>query len=59
MYPSDVAPPGYQSAISFRPPKTRANNAIVYLSRRPPCSLFSTIPSVPVDFILDVNGYFQ
>jgi hypothetical protein len=58
VFPSDVAQPG-TSAVSFRPGKTRANNAIVYLSAT--TTTFSVFNNciAGVDFILDVNGYFQ
>ena len=58
MFPSDVAQPG-TSAISFRAGKTRANNAVVYLSAT--TTTFSVFNNciAGVDFILDVNGYFQ
>jgi hypothetical protein len=58
LYPADVPLPG-TSAIAFRPGKTRANNAMVYLSASG--TMFTVLNSctAPVDFILDVNGYFQ
>jgi hypothetical protein len=58
VFPSDVARPG-TSAISFRPSKTRANNAIVYLTAT--TDMFSVYNNCvgTVDLIVDVNGYFQ
>lgn len=58
LYPSDVSRPN-TSAISFRAFGTRANNALVYLSATTTTfSVFNNSTS-PLDFILDVNGYFQ
>jgi hypothetical protein len=58
VYPADVTLPG-TSAISFRPGITRANNALVYLSGTG--SMFTVYNNcvAPVDFIVDVNGYFE
>lgn len=58
VFPSDVSRPN-ASAVSFRAGRTRANNAIVYLSET--TTTFSVYNScvASVDFILDVNGYFQ
>ena len=58
VFPSDVAQPG-TSSISFRPGKTRANNALIYLSATTTTfSVFNNCIGF-VDFILDVNGYFE
>ena len=58
LYPADVARPN-ASSITFRPGKTRANNALVYLSATTATfSVFNNC-ALGVDFILDVNGYFQ
>jgi hypothetical protein len=57
VYPSDVGRPG-TSSISFHPPVTRANNAMVYLSTVGNFSVFNNSAGI-VHFILDVNGYFQ
>lgn len=57
VYPSDVGRPA-TSAVSFRPPKTRANNGIVYLSTTAMFTVFNNSVG-SLDFILDVNGYFQ
>ena len=58
VFPSDVSRPN-SSAISFGAFKTRANNAIVYLTAT--TSTFSVFNNciAPVDFVLDVNGYFS
>ncbi|HQQ77855.1 MAG TPA: VCBS repeat-containing protein [Thermoanaerobaculia bacterium] len=58
VFPSDVAQPG-TSSVSFRAGRTRANNALVYLSAT--TTTFSVFNNciAGVDFILDVNGYFQ
>jgi hypothetical protein len=57
-YPADVSRPN-ASSVSFRPGKTRANNALIYLSAT--TATFSVFNNCigSVDFILDVNGYFQ
>lgn len=57
LYPSDVATPG-TSSLALRPGKTRANNAIVYLSTTTKFSVFNSSTGA-LDFVLDVNGYFQ
>ena len=58
VFPSDVGTPN-TSAISFRPGVTRANNSMVYLSAT--TTTFSVFNNCPqqVDFVLDVNGYYQ
>jgi len=58
VFPSDAPQPG-TSAISFRAGRTRANNALVYLSAT--TTTFSVYNNCArqVDFLLDVNGYFQ
>ncbi|HSB63044.1 MAG TPA: VCBS repeat-containing protein [Thermoanaerobaculia bacterium] len=58
LFPSDVSRPN-TSAISFRAFRTRANNALVYLSATTTTFSVYNSSAVPVDFILDVNGYFQ
>lgn len=58
VFPSDVAQPG-ASAISFRTGVTRANNALVYLSATNDTFSVYNNCAAGVDFILDVNGYFQ
>lgn len=57
VYPSDVGIPN-TSAISFRPPRTRANNGIVYLSTTTKFTVFNN-SAASLDFVLDVNGYFR
>jgi hypothetical protein len=58
LYPADVPRPN-ASSITFRPGKTRANNSLVYLSATTATfSVFNNC-TAGVDFILDVNGYFQ
>jgi hypothetical protein len=58
LYPSDVTRPN-TSALSFRAFRTRANNALVYLSAaNTTFSVFNSSAS-SLDFVLDVNGYFQ
>ncbi len=57
-FASDAAPTN-ASSLSFRPGRTRANNAMVSLSKSSATfSIFNNSAST-VDFILDVNGYFQ
>ncbi|MGZ5430560.1 MAG: hypothetical protein ACXWEX_04090, partial [Thermoanaerobaculia bacterium] len=57
-YPGDTTLPG-TSAISFRPGRTRANNDLVYLSATGAMFTVYNNCNAPVDFIVDVNGYFQ
>ena len=58
VFPSDVAKP-IASSITFAAGRTRANNDVVVLSG--PSTSFSVFDNsaASVDFILDVNGYFQ
>jgi hypothetical protein len=58
LFPSDVSRPN-TSAISFRAFKTRANNALVYLSATTTTFSVFNNSAASLDFILDVNGYFQ
>jgi hypothetical protein len=58
VYPGDVALTG-TSSISFQTGKTRANNAMVYFSAAAPIFSVFNNSAATVDFILDVNGYFQ
>lgn len=58
VYPVGVSLPT-TSSISFRPGRTRANNALVYLSETGAIFTVFNNCTAPVDFILDVNGYFQ
>jgi hypothetical protein len=47
------------SAINYSPGQTRSNNAVVPLNASGELSVFVGQASGTVDFILDVNGYFQ
>jgi PKD repeat protein len=58
LFPSDVPQPG-TSTISFRAFRTRANNALVYLAATTPTFSVYNNCTAPVDFVVDVNGYFQ
>ncbi len=58
VFPPDVPQPG-TSAISFRAFRTRANNGLVYLAASTPSFSVYNNCIAPVDFVLDVNGYFQ
>jgi hypothetical protein len=58
LFPSDVPQPG-TSAVSFRAFRARANNALVYLAATAPTFSVYNNCIAPVDFVLDVNGYFQ
>jgi hypothetical protein len=58
VFPSDVLRPN-TSAISFRAGRTRANNAIVSFSKSGTTFSVFNNSAATVDFILDVNGYFQ
>jgi hypothetical protein len=58
LYPSDVSRPN-TSAISFLAFKTRANNALVYLSATTTTFSVFNNSAASLDFILDVNGYFR
>ena len=58
VFPPDVPQPK-ASAISFAAGRTRANNALIGLSNTSATfSVFNNSPA-PVDFILDVVGYFS
>jgi uncharacterized repeat protein (TIGR01451 family) len=58
VFPSDVAKPNATS-ISFAAGRTRANNDVVVLSGSGTSFSVFNNSSAPVDFIFDVNGYFQ
>jgi len=59
LYPSGSTPP-LASVINFRPGQTRANNAIVPLGASGRLDVLCGMASSnSVDFILDLNGYFQ
>jgi hypothetical protein len=57
-FASDVSQPN-TSVISFRAGRTRANNAIVSLSSSGTTFSVFNSSAAPVDFILDVNGFFR
>lgn len=57
IFRADSAPP-IASAISFIAGATRGNNAVVSLSETGTITVKCN-SSAPVDFILDVNGYYQ
>ncbi len=59
LYPSGSTPP-LASVINFRPGQTRANNAIVPLGASGRLDVLCGMPGGnSIDFILDLNGYFQ
>jgi hypothetical protein len=58
LYPGDVALP-VSSAISLRTGRTRANNSLIYLSETGAIFTVFNNSAASVDFIVDVNGYFQ
>ncbi|HYN20970.1 MAG TPA: hypothetical protein VE078_08420, partial [Thermoanaerobaculia bacterium] len=57
VFRADLVPP-IASAISFKASATRGNNAVVALSATG-AILVKANTDAPVDFILDVNGYYQ
>jgi hypothetical protein len=57
FFPTGESPP-LVSTINFRAGQTRANNAVLVLGSSGDFDV-SCASSGPVDFILDVNGYFQ
>src|SRR6266542_1986624 len=59
IYPAGAALPNV-AAINFSAGQTRANNAILLLGGSGGISVYAGIGAgLTVDFILDVNGYFQ
>jgi subtilisin family serine protease len=56
LFPSDIQWPG-NSTMSYRPGKTRANNAILRLSPSGQTSIHNN--GAPQHFVIDVTGYFQ
>ena len=58
VFPSDVAKPN-ASSVSFAAGRTRANNDVVVLSGSGTSFSVFNNSAASVDFILDVNGYFQ
>jgi hypothetical protein len=60
LYPTDLTSAPTASMLSFPPGKTRASNAIVELARDGSGTFkVRSSSSGPVQFILDVNGYFE
>jgi sugar lactone lactonase YvrE len=57
LYPSGLIAP-LASTVNFGPGRVRANNAVVRLSEAGAVTVKSG-SAEPVDFIIDVNGYFQ
>jgi N-acetylmuramoyl-L-alanine amidase-like protein/List-Bact-rpt repeat protein len=47
------------STISFGPGQVRANNAVIGLNEAGGLAVFCGMPFGAVDYIVDVNGYFQ
>ncbi len=58
LFPSDASLPN-TSSISFGALQTRANNALVYLSATTTTFSVFNNSAASLDFVLDVNGYFQ
>jgi glucose/arabinose dehydrogenase len=58
LFPAGGAPPT-TSAINFRPGQTRANNAIVTLGPAGDIVVRTGMATGSVQFILDVDGYFD
>ncbi len=58
VFPSDVSKPN-ASSISFALGRTRANNDVVVLSGSGTSFSVFNNSTAPVDFLFDVNGYFQ
>jgi hypothetical protein len=58
LFRSDIPMPG-TSSIDFSPSRTRANNALVALAGSTPTFSVFNGSAGTVDFVLDVNGYFQ
>ena len=59
LYPADAAPPA-SSTISFRQGQVRGNNAVMGLGADGGVTVFCWMEDFgSVDYIVDVNGYFQ
>lgn len=58
LYPGGTTRPGV-SSISYAAGLTRANNAMARLSATGTLSVYSTQPTGTVDFLIDVNGYYD
>jgi hypothetical protein len=57
LYPGGAAP--LASNINYRPGQTRANNMVLSVGGSGEIVVLCGQGSGTVDFILDVNGYFQ
>jgi photosystem II stability/assembly factor-like uncharacterized protein len=58
VFPSDISRPN-ASTLTFRAGRTRANNAIISLSSSTATFSIFNNSAATVDFILDVNAYFE
>lgn len=58
IYPEGLVPP-LASTINFAPGQTRANNALLPLSRNGDLLILSVLSSGSVHVVLDAFGYFQ
>jgi FG-GAP repeat len=59
LYPELGVPAPNTSTISFGQAQVRANNAVLKLNGVGSMTVFCAIASGTVDYIVDVNGYFQ
>ncbi len=59
LYPGEAAGPPLVSNINFTPGVTRANNALVLLAANGGTINVKNGSAGAVQFVLDVNGYFQ
>jgi hypothetical protein len=59
LYPADGANPPLASNINFRAGETRANNAVLVLAANGTGLKVLNGSAATVDFILDVNGWFE
>jgi Divergent InlB B-repeat domain len=58
LYPALGVPPS-TSTINFRQGQVRANNTVMSLNLYGGLTVYCGMPSGSVDYIIDVNGYFQ
>jgi hypothetical protein len=58
VYPNGIASPPVVSTLSFRAGRTRANNTVVYVASDGSFLVKNNAPGA-LDFVLDVNGFFQ
>ena len=58
VYPNGIASPPTASTISLRAGRTRANNTLIYLASDG-SFLVKNNSAGALDFLVDVNGYFQ